>query len=200
MAPEILHTPETKSALPFDIQAVATNIAQAAKVQGKESIDRALQSFDWVSIEKESGTDEWQALLGKTTIQISGHADPPLQYITHLHNAKKELNGNGIVSMDQLFSDLRRQDLNFQQGIASFLRSGIQEALSSLKISTSPSITRPPIPASLDELISPDKMKNPDRDRLQIPLQVMKEMFSTLKNMQSDNSELRMNILRSIRA
>jgi hypothetical protein len=200
MAPEILHAPETKSALPFDIQAVAANIAQAASVQGKESIDRALQSFEWVSIEKESGNDEWQALLGKTTIQTSGHADPPLKYFTHLHNAKKELNGNGIVSMDRLLSNLRRHDLNFQQGVASFLKSGIQEALSSFKISLEPNVSRPQIPVALDELISPDKMKNPDRERLQPALQVMNEMFSTIKNMQSDISNLRMNMLRSIRA
>lgn len=196
MASEISHTPETNRAL----RAVAAGIAAAASAQAKESIDHAIQSFAWASIkEKRGSTDEWLALLGETTVQAAGHADDPLKYFTQLSSMTKPLNHNGIISMDEVISSLRKQDLHFQQGVASFLKSGIQEALASLKISSNPNIPLPVIPVALDELISPEKLRNPDRTKLQASLQVINEMFSTLKNMQSGITDLRVNMLRSIR-
>ena len=199
MAAEIIRTPETNRALPPNIQAVASGISSAAKSQPKELIDHAIQSFKSIQ-EKQLGTDELFRLLGEKSAQAAGHADHPLKYFTNESRTRKNPNHNGIVSMNDVLSRLRNQSLHFHQGISSFLKSGVQESLASLKISINPGLTRPPIPKPLDELISTEKLKNPDRAGLQASLQVMNEMFSTLKSLQSDVSDLRVNMMRSIRA
>ncbi len=101
---------------------------------------------------------------------------------------------------DDVLSNLHKQDLHLQSGIAAFLKSGIQEALASLKISVNSNISHPTIAVALDELISPEKLKNPDRNKLQISSQIVSVMFSTLQKMQRDISDLDVGLLRSIRA
>ncbi len=199
MAAEIIRTPETKRALPPNIQTVASGISSAAKSQPKELIDHAIQSFKSIQ-EKQLGTDELFRLLGDTSAQAAGHVDHPLKYFTYESGIRKHPDHNSIVSMNDVLSRLRNQSLHFHQGISSFLRSGVQESLASLKISSNPGLTHPPVPTSLDELISTEKLRNPDRDGLQVSLQIMNEMFSTLKSLQSDVTDLRVNMMRSIRA
>lgn len=198
MASELLRPAVTNRALPPNMQAVASDISSAASLQAKESIDQILESFTSIQ-EKQPGTDELVTLLGETTVQAAGHADHPLKYFQE-YGTRTEPNHNGIVSMAEVLSNLRKQELHFQQGVDAFLKSGIQEALASLKISPNPNIPRQPIPAALDDLISPEKLKNPDRTKLQSSLQIISEMFSTLKIMQRDISGLRVGMLRSIRA
>jgi hypothetical protein len=194
MASEILRTPESSRALPSSIQRVATGIAKAAGVQAREVIDRAIQSFNGIT------SNEKQPWFDETVVQAAGHADHPSKYFIQANGKMKNLNGSGIIPMDQLLSKLRRSDLNFQRGVSSFLKSGIQEALGSLKIIPDPKIQHPEIPIPLDELISPEKLRNPDRTKLQTSVQVIDEMFITLKKVQSDVSDLRLRMLSSVRA
>lgn len=198
MASELLRPTVTNRALPPSIQAVASGISSAASLQPTESIDQILESFTSIQ-KKQPGVDELVTLLGETTVQAAGHADHPLKYFQE-YGTRTEHDDNGIVSMAEVLSSLRKQELHFHQGVDAFLKSGIQEALASLKISPNPNIPRPLSPAALDNLISPERLKNPDRTKLQSSLQIINEMFSTLKRMQRDISDLRVGMLRSIRA
>jgi hypothetical protein len=193
MASEILRSPESNRALPSNIQGVATGIAKAAGHQAKEALDHAIQSFNAI---REKQTEF--AGFDEASIQVAGHAEHPLKYFNHAY-ATKSLNDDGIVPMNDVFARLRQPNLHYQQGIASFLKSGIQEALAGLKINMDPSVARPVIPTPLDELITPEKLRNPDRKKLQSSVQVINEMFRTLKTVQGDVSDMRLKMLQNIR-
>jgi hypothetical protein len=188
---EILRSPESNRAVPSNMQGVATGIAKAAVVQAKEALDNALQSFNSI---KEKQADF--AGFDESSIQVAGHAENPSKYFANAHS---KTNADGLVSMSDVFARLRQHDLQYHQGIASFLRSGIQEALAGLKIQIDPKAARPPIPIPLDELITPEKLRNPDRKKLQTSVQVINEMFKTLRTIQGDVSHLQIKMLHNMR-
>lgn len=185
---------ETK-VLSSNLKVVAEQISTIAIAQGKESIERAIQSFSFIE-QKQLQLE----IFNENRVQDAAYAEDPLKYFTEINKTKKNLEGNGLVSSEQLLSGLRNQHLQYHQGVAAFLKSGIQEALASLKINSSPNGAVDGLSSNLNDLLSPMNLANPDRIKLQASLQVMNEMFSTLRKMQLDVSNLRLNMLHSVRA
>jgi hypothetical protein len=189
MASEILQSPQSK-ALPSNLQGVATGISKAAVVQAKEALDYAIQSFNSIK-EKQAdftGFDE-------ASIPVAGHVESPVKYFAQ----GGRTNVDGLASTDDVVARLRLHNFQYQQGIASFLKSGIQEALAGLKIKTDPTVVQPQIPIPLDELITPEKLRNPDRKTLQTSVHAVNEMFKALRNLHGDVSHMRLRILNSVR-
>jgi hypothetical protein len=199
MASEVGSKPQIKGAFNFNIQDIAGSISAAASLQPKESVERAVEAFTSFR-EKQISFLDLPGAPGHAILPSAGHADHPLQYLTQEYKIRKDASYPGIFSMPKILSSLGQPNLRFQKGVASFLNSGIQESLKSLNIPLNSKLSRPSIPIPLDELISNQKLKNPDRSQMQISLQIMDEMFSTLKVLQNDYSDLELNMLRSIRA
>jgi hypothetical protein len=185
------------NAISPNLRAIAEQISNTATTQGKESIERAIQSFSFI---EQKQTEQLIALLNTSRVDDAAYAEDPLKYFTEINKRKKNLATNEMVSTDQVLLSLRNQHLHFHQGVASFLKTGIQEALASLKISGSATNPVDGLASNLDEVLSPAHLANPDRKKLQATLQVMNEMFSTLKKMQMDVSNLRLNMLHTVRA
>jgi hypothetical protein len=181
--------------LSSNLKAVAEQISSQAIDQRKESIERAIQSFSFVE-QKQLQLE----ILNENRVHDAAYAEDPLKYFTEINKTKKNLEGNRLISSEQLLSGLRNQHLQYHDGVAAFLKTGIQEALASLKITPTPNSQVDDSASNLDELLSPANMANPDRKKLQASLKVMNEMFSTLKRMQLDVSNLRLNMLHSVRA
>ena len=178
-----------------NLKAVAQQISTNAIAQGKESIERAIQSFSFIE-DKQLQLE----ILNENRVQDAAYAEDPLKYFTEINKTKRAPDGNEFVSSDHVLSGLRNQHLQYHQGVAAFLKSGIQEALASLKINSSPNGQVDGLLLNLNDLLSPTNLANPDRKKLQASLQVMNEMFSTLRKMQLDISNLRLNMLHSVRA
>ena len=185
------------NAISSNLRAIAEQISNTAIAQGKESIQHAIQSFSFI---ERNQLEHVIALLNENRVQDAASAEDPLKYFTEFNKMKKNSEAKELVSPEQLLSGLRNQHLHYHDGITSFLKTGIQEALASLKISSSTNAAADGLALNLDELLSPTNLANPDRKKLQASLQVMNEMFSTLKKMQRDVSNLRLNMLNSIRA
>jgi len=185
------------NAITSNLRSIAEQISDTAVAQGKESIERAIQSFSFI---EQKQLQHVIALLNENRVHETAFAEDPLKYFTEINKTKRISEGNELVSVDQVISALRNQHLHYHDGIASFLKTGIQEALASLKINPSSNITPDGIALTLDELLSPTSLANPDKTKLQASLQVMNEMFSTLRKMQLDVSNLRLNMLHSVRA
>lgn len=178
---------------------VASTIATAAESQPAELIVNALKSFASVAREQSSyDANLSKAIDNKVSMADAAFVDAPLEYLAA---AGPHVSGfRSVVSMGEVMANLRRQDLNFHDGIAAFLKSGIQEALSGLKIVPNPGIQAPPIAQPLDELLTPAKLKNPDRAQLQSSIRVVNALFSTLKGLRNSNSEIQVSMMRFIRA
>jgi hypothetical protein len=185
---------ETK-VLSSNLKAVAEQISNQAISQGRESIERAIQSFSFIE-QKHLQLE----IFNENRVHDAAYAEDPLKYFTQVNKTKQNLEGNGLVSSQQLLSGLRNQHLHYHDGVTAFLKTGIQEALASLKINPSSNGQVDDLSLNLNELLSPANMANPDRKKLQASLKVMNEMFSTLRKMQLDVSNLRLNMLHSIRA
>ncbi|MCI0446674.1 hypothetical protein L0152_26165 [bacterium] len=183
--------------LSSNLKAVAEQISNTAIAQGKESIERAIQSFSFI---EQKQLEDVIALLNENRVHDAAYAEDPLKYFTEINKAKKNPEGKQLVSAEQVILSLRNQHLHYHDGVTSFLKTGIQEALASLKINASPNSPPDGIALNLDELLSPTNLANPDRKKLQASLKVMNEMFLTLRKMQMDVSNLRLNMLHSVRA
>lgn len=183
------------NAISSNLRAIAEQISNTATTQGKESIQRAIQSFRFIE-QKQLQLE----ILNENRVQDAAYAEDPLKYFTEINKTKRNPDGNGLVLAEQLLSGLRNQHLHYHDGVAAFLKSGIQEALASLKINSSPNGSVVGLSSNLNDLLSPMNLANPDRKKLQASLQVMNEMFSTLKKMQLDVSNLRLNMLHTVRA
>jgi hypothetical protein len=193
MASGILRQPESNRALPANIQAVTTSITKAAITQAKEAIDNAVQSFNSIQEKRPDFT-----VFDEVSILDAAFAESPAKYFAQaLTTTTPE---NEIVAMGDVFARLRQHDLHFQKGVASFLKSGIQEALAGLKIPMDPNLVRPLIPTALDELITPEKLRSPDKKKLQASVQVINEMFKTLRTFQGDVSDIQLKMLQNVRA
>jgi hypothetical protein len=194
---EISRTPDVISS---GMQAVAAAVAKAADPQAPESLDQAIQSFAWAAIQdKPTDMPDWTTFVGGATIPEAGFSEAPSKYFVNADKNQLAKFG-GIISMDQVINVLRNPSFSFEDGVAEFLKAGVQEALASLKIGPAPKAERPVMPVPLDDLLSPDKLKNPNPAALQPSLRAMTEMFATLKRMQSTMTDLDANRLRFIRA
>lgn len=197
MASEILQRPEMNRILPSNLKAVAEGVANAASVQGKELLEVAIRSFRFIQ-EKQESADQLFTLINEATVPEPGFTEPPSKYFTHLLQSKTAPSKTELVSADQVLAALRHQNFNYKNGVNSFLKSGIQEALASLKMPVS-SNTPSSIPEPLNDLLSPQSLSKPDRNKILSSLHVMNTMFSTLKDLQTDVADLQKNLLRSIR-
>ena len=175
------------------LQRIANNIAVAAKSQSAESIRRATDSFATVYPK----AIEWSASLCDVSIQDAGSFDSPMNYLATAQSLKSEF--TGTFEIHQLLGQLKRQEFHFQNSVKAFLKSGIQEALSGLKIVPKPKISNLSIPVALDDLLTQEKLKKPDHAQLQESVRLIDNMYSTLKNMQNDNFNLQINMIRFAR-
>jgi hypothetical protein len=185
------------NAISSNLRAIAEQISNTAAAQGKESIERAIQSFSFI---EQKQPEQLIALLNTSRVHDSAFAEDPVKYFTEVNKRKTNPAANEMVPTDQVLLSLRNQHIHFHHGVASFLKTGIQEALASLKISGSANSIVDGLASNLDEILSPTSLANPDRKKLQATLQVMNEMFSTLKKIQMDVSNLRLNMLHTVRA
>ena len=188
MASEILRQTDAKTQ---NLQRVANNVAVAAKSQSAESIRRAIDSFATVY----PNAIEWSA--SNVSIQDAGSFDSPMNYLTTAQSLKSEF--IGTFEAHQLLVQLKRQEFHFQNSIKAFLKSGIQEALSGLKIVPKAKISNLSIPVPLDDLLTQEKLKKPDHAQLQESVRLIDDMYSTLKNMQNHNFSLQINMIRFAR-
>lgn len=183
--------------LSSSLKAVAEQISNTAIAQGKESIERAIQSFSFI---EQKQLQHEVAFLNEKRVHDTAYAEDPMKYFTEFNKTKKNSEAKELVPAEQVLLGLRNQHLHYHDGVTSFLKTGIQEALASLKINPAPNSPLDGVALNLDELLSPTNLTNPDRKKLQASLQVMNEMFSTLRKMQMDVSKLRLNMLNSVRA
>jgi hypothetical protein len=185
------------NAISSNLRAIAEQISSSAITQGKESIERAIQSFSFI---EQKQLEHVIALLNESRVHDAADVEDPLKYFTEINKTKENHEAKALVSSEQVLMGLRNQHLHYHDGVTSFLKTGIQEALASLKITITPNSPLDGFESNLDELLSPTNLANPDRKKLQASLQVMNEMFSTLRKMQMDVSNLRLNMLHSVRA
>ena len=203
MAAEISRAVDNKLAIASGKEAVEAGIVKATDSQAPESIDRAMKSFAWAfSKDQQSGTPEWSASVGPTVVQVAGFTDSPLNYLSYASKTASSLmlGFSEIASMNQVLVSLSSHRFHLQRAVSSFLASGIQEALASLKLNPDPKIPDPPIPAPLNDLISPEKLKNLDANMLRATIRAVNQMLSTLKTMQDAGTDLQVNMLRFMRA
>lgn len=199
MAPEISRVPDRNVAVSAGVQSIAAEIAKAADSQPVESIDRAIQSFAWATVQ-DAPTDasQWSAFLGETTLPTAAFADSPSKYFINARTTGKDF--AGVATWEQVLANLRNPGLRFQDGVTAFLKTGIQEAIASIKVNANSKMEPASMQISLDDLLSAEKMKNPNPAQLQSSLGAMKAMFATLQKMQSAVADLDANRMRFIRA
>ncbi|MCI0603771.1 hypothetical protein L0156_12250 [bacterium] len=193
MAAEISRS-QTAGLIPANMQAVNQGIVQAALSQAPEFIEQAIRSFNWISV------NESQTELPRlaSAIPQAGFVCTPVDYLAL--TAGSGAPAGEIVSIDQLLAAFRNHTFRFEQGVTSFLQSGIQEALAGLKPKLGPKFARPEILEPLNDMLSSDQVKNLNTSRFQPSMEAVNEMFAALKKVQSANSDLQRNMLRMIRA
>jgi hypothetical protein len=177
---------------PVGLNQVSGRIATIAQAQSVEKLKQAIHSFEWLKPADKSFFE-----IEKSTIPDSAFIDSPMDYFNNPQ--LQQMGFNETASID-LVNKLKQHNLNFHKGIKAFLKCGIEEALSGLKLTSVPSKSLLQIPIALDELLTSQKLKNPDRIQLQASFATVKAMFSTLKNFQNDNSHLQLNMMRFVRA
>lgn len=202
MAAEVSRAVDSRLAVASGKEVVTEGIAKAARSQGPESIDSAIRSFAWAySKDQQSDAPEWSASDGPIAVQVAGFVDSPLNYLTYASKtAASVMTGfSELVPTDQLLTNLSRQGFHIQRAVSSFLESGIQEALASLKINPDPKVPDPLVPSALNDLISPENLKNLDANMLRASIRAVNKMCTTLKKMQQAGSEIQVNMLRFMR-
>ena len=192
MAAPISRSPEPR-VISSSLESINTGILEAAQSQPLESIDQAIRSFDWVS-----GQDRQISTGPADTSTRPGYVDDPAEYLSFA--AEKGASLGEIVSMEQVIAGLRSGASQFRQGVNSFLQSGIQEALASMKLRLGGKHAAPEILESLNDLLSPDQIKTLDASRLKPSMDAVNDMYATLKKVQSASNDLQMNMMRMIRA
>jgi hypothetical protein len=108
--------------------------------------------------------------------------------------------GGELVPLSELTSALRNQNARGKQGLDSFLQTGIQESLRSFKLKPGTKSPPPEILEPLNDLLSPDQIRNLNTSRLQPSIDAVNELYSTLKKVQNGVMHLELNRLRMIRA
>ena len=180
-----------------NLQAVEEGIVQAALAQPAEAIEQALRSFEWIS-KRETYEASTSSLQGDQRVPQSGFVAPPADYLAASGN--QQVAGE-IVAKDQLIAELRSQGTQFQQGLDSFLKVGIQESLASLKPNmAAKSVARTAVPEPLNDLLQPDQVKSLSPSRLKPSVDAVNGLYSTVKTVQAASTQLDMNRLRMIRA
>src|SRR5262245_28766376 len=96
--------------VPASVQVVHDGIIQAAITQEPESIEKAIQSFDWIS-NKESYTDFSQSSFSQQAIPASAFVAAPVEYFSG-----GSVPAGEIVSSDQLAAVFRNPNFRTQQG------------------------------------------------------------------------------------
>ena len=179
------------------MQAINDGIAQAALSQAPESIEKAIQSFDSI-LDKQKYTETPRKTLGEQGVAVFGSVAPPVEYL-----AMAAANGapaGEIISTEQLLATFRNPGFRIQMGVQSFLGSGIQEALASLRPKLGAKFVQPEILEPLNELLAAAQIKDLNASRLQPSIDAVNELYSTLKKTEAANTQLQMNMLRTIRA
>jgi hypothetical protein len=185
-------------------ESVTGGIASAAKNEGIASLDNALQSFAWADNQQVHEVDQNPAL----EIHPSGHTEPPVDYFSRTTDP----NGfSSIVPMERVLSHLKSQDFNFNDGLSNLTESGLKEAfLAKDNLLTALGIKlqagAPPAPEilagspNLDQLLQGQAIKNPDTAQLAGAVHKLGQMFGTVDNVVQANLDIRLNILRGLRA
>ena len=192
MASEILRSSKA-GVIPENIKALQEGIIEAALSQPPESIEQASRSFEWISTNEIPSP----ALSEKSTTP-AGFVIEPMEYL-----AAAEVNqaqGGELVPLSELTSALRNQNARGKQGLDSFLQTGIQESLRSFKLKPGTKSPPPEILEPLNDLLSPDQIRNLNTSRLQPSIDAVNELYSTLKKVQNGVMHLELNRLRMIRA
>lgn len=202
MAPEIFRKNDVHPTVSSGIHSVETGIAKASESNASVVIEQAIQSFSWTEIhDTTSGTSDWSSNLQESNVAVEGFLDSPAAYFRSSHKSGSDPISilNGDISAKEVATKLV-STAHFDPGIAAFLRSGIPEALASLKIKTNSGLAPTPFPPSLDELLTPEKLKNPNQRKLQESIRAVNEMFTTLRKIQTATNDMKLNMLRVVRA
>jgi hypothetical protein len=180
---------------PIELKQVSGKIATVAQSQSAEKLNQAIHSFGWVQQNEET----FFQTFDKKSIPDAAFIDSPSNYFNRPEILQTRFSETAPI--DQIANKLKQRDLNYQKGVKAFLKCGMEEALAGLKLKdATPTRSLPSIPTALDELLTPQKLKNPDQINLQASISTVKTMFSNLKRLQQDTSHLQLNMTRFVRA
>jgi hypothetical protein len=189
MAAEMIRS-DVNTILSSGLHSVETGIANASKSHNLDEIDHAIQSFSWADVH------ERPSISAESNICVAGFVDAPGSYFS---NAGPFSILCGDISSKEVAAKLT-STANFDQGVAEFLQSGIPEALAGLKLKNQPDLVPTSFPVPLDELLTSDKLRNPDQRKLQQSIRAVNEMFTTLRKMKNAVGDMKVNMLRVVRA
>ena len=193
------------------VESVNGGIASAAQSQGIASIENALKSFAWAD---SKGPEETGGLNDPgLNIQLAGYTDPPADYLARA-TGESAVPGSfsAVAPPDRILGNLRNQDFNFNEGLSNFCESGLREALFSKENLVVALGGRMPAqkdaPAeeflsksqNIDEILLGPALKNPEGSELHAALFKLFQMFSTVDNVVRANMDVRLNILKGLRA
>jgi hypothetical protein len=178
--------------LPAGMQAITNGVVQAALAQPPESVEKAIRSFD--SILGNPQYSEPQATFDDQGVAPFASVPSPVEYVTACAASGE------CISAEQLLAAYRTPGFQISRGIQSFLQNGIQEALTSLKPKMGTKFVRPEILEPLNDLLATNQIKDLNASRLQPSMEAVADLYSTLKKIESANSQLQVNMLRMIRA
>jgi hypothetical protein len=193
------------------VESVNGGIASAAQSQGIASIENALKSFAWA----DSKESEEAAGLNdpSVNIQLAGYTDQPADYLARASGGSSASGGfSAIAAADRILGNLRNQDFNFNEGVSNFSECGLREALFSKEnLIVALGGRMPPqkdVPAeeflsksqNIDDILRSPELKNPDNGELHAALFKLFQMFSTVDGVVRANMDVRLNILKGLRA
>jgi hypothetical protein len=177
------------------ISSAKAAVSKAFEIQNEESRKTAGRSFDWTIAGKDFNNSQWFDPK-ETIIQDPAFSDSPSQYLSM---AESTLSNFGeVVSMNEVMN-VFRGPFNYQLGVKAFLKSGIQEALAGIKLNPNESAAAETIPKPLNELFLPENLKSPDPVAMQMSVQVVQKMFSTLNSMDQANQAVKINMAQFLR-
>jgi hypothetical protein len=174
------------------ISAGRERVTKAIVAQGEESFQSAVRSFNWAIADPEFKNAPWS----ETIIHAPAFSDSPSNYLSMAGPSLS--NFSEMVSMEDVLNELRKP-LNYQSGVKAFLKSGIQEALAGIKLAPTQKPVAPTYAQSLNELFLPENLKSTDPIALQSSVHVIQKMFSTLRNMDQANHNIKVNMAQFLR-
>lgn len=206
MAIEFGGGPERIGAVNSGLESVTGGLASAAKSEGAASLDHALKSFAWADTQQTHEVDSLSD--ANVDIQVSGHTEPPTEFLGRSFDLSSF---SSIVPMERVLSNLKSQDFNFNDGLNNLAEGGLKEAfLSKENLLTALGIRLPanqaPSPETLagspnlDQLLQGQAIKNPDIPQLHAAVHKLSQMFSAVDARVQDNLDIRLNILKGLRA
>lgn len=195
----ISSVPIQSKSIPSGMENVADAIFEVASSSGSDSIDHAIQSFasQWSA----AATPNWSSLPEGSAVQPGGYIDSPQHYFKYAQEISPAAfdHFSEIFPMEEVLAHLRNPGLDFRSGLASFMKSGIKEALGGLKITANPGANPGSDPLPLNELLIPEKLKTLDPGVLQASMRVARDMFSVFDKLLGEGSNLDLRRLSQIR-